>query len=74
MDPTSVGNAVVVVFEWNDLKYVGKKDANGEVSPQLIVPGIPADMHGHNIFDTAADSFLGQLGRRMYTNHTDLFY
>ncbi|KAG0268850.1 hypothetical protein BGZ95_002289 [Linnemannia exigua] len=29
MDPESVGNAVVVVFEWNDLKYVGKEDPEG---------------------------------------------
>lgn len=32
MDKESVGHAVVVVFEWNDLKYIGKTDANGEVS------------------------------------------
>jgi hypothetical protein len=31
MDQTSVGNAIVVVFEWNDLKYIGKEDADGEV-------------------------------------------
>ncbi|KAF9911269.1 hypothetical protein EC991_004167 [Linnemannia zychae] len=30
MDPKSTGNAVVVVFEWNDLKYIGKEDADGE--------------------------------------------
>lgn len=32
MDATSQGNAVVVVFEWGDYKYVGKNDAAGEVS------------------------------------------
>ncbi|KAF9091100.1 hypothetical protein BGX23_005492 [Mortierella sp. AD031] len=30
MDARSVGNAVVVVFEWTDLKYVGKEDADGQ--------------------------------------------
>ncbi|KAF9920950.1 hypothetical protein FBU30_009062 [Linnemannia zychae] len=30
MDQSSKGHAVVVVFEWNDLKYIGKRDANDE--------------------------------------------
>ncbi|KAG0045444.1 hypothetical protein BGZ83_009343 [Gryganskiella cystojenkinii] len=30
MDPESTGHAVVVVFEWDDYKYVGKKDGDGE--------------------------------------------
>ena len=37
MDRESVGHAVVVVFEWSDLKYIGKADANGDVS---TLPGV----------------------------------
>lgn len=37
MDQESVGHAIAVVFEWNDLKYIGKTDANGDVSVLLDV-------------------------------------
>lgn len=50
MDRESVGHAVVVVFEWSDLKYIGKADADGQVSVlpdvlirrQQIKPNTPA--------------------------------
>ena len=34
MHKESTGNALVVIFEWNDRHLVGKRDMNGQVSLQ----------------------------------------
>ncbi|KAG0301212.1 hypothetical protein BGZ97_002872, partial [Linnemannia gamsii] len=64
MDQTSVGNAIVVVFEWNDLKYIGKEDADGE---KKYVCDIMAQKEGlcteaqlgQPIIDTAESTSIG---------------
>lgn len=57
MDLESVGNAVAVVFEWNDLKYIGKEDKDGEVG------ALPDVLNGRQRIKpihlgTAAESFF----------------
>ncbi|KAG9072317.1 hypothetical protein KI688_000087 [Linnemannia hyalina] len=64
MGRESVGHAVVVVFEWNDLKYIGKADANGEkvyvCDTQAQTDGLCTEAQlGQPIIDTTESTSIG---------------
>ncbi|KAG0288371.1 hypothetical protein BGZ96_007845 [Linnemannia gamsii] len=64
MDLESVGNAVAVVFEWNDLKYIGKEDADGKKKFVCDTPAQTAGLCteaqlGQPIIDTAESTSIG---------------
>ncbi|KAF8924348.1 hypothetical protein BGZ58_001894 [Dissophora ornata] len=59
MDKESTGNAVVVVFEWNDNKYVGKNDPTTGEASSLFRPMYICDTNALNA-GLCTDAELGK--------------